>query len=107
VKFVVSDDGESFKLSAIEEKHNHETSRQLYEQLPKVRALDDEQKKLVIGMMAVGANKKLVVDHVHETFGNATTLKDIDNIVGTADLRGANTFHFYPSSALAYFHRNV
>ena len=101
MKLVLSEDGQSLKVTEVTEEHNHEISKvsglklcqhtsvhslccvvlqDIYEHLPCQRRLDESEQKQAQGMLKMKVNKKLLQQHLTEVTGKIVTLKDITNI---------------------------
>ena len=73
-------DGQALEVMRITEKHNHQLSKELYEHLPRQRALSEECKMEVLDAIKLKANTKLLQQNVVRTTGKRVTLKDIANL---------------------------
>eukprot|EP00112_Aurelia_sp_Birch-Aquarium-sp1_P005052 Seg1574.6 transcript_id=Seg1574.6/GoldUCD/mRNA.D3Y31 product="hypothetical protein" protein_id=Seg1574.6/GoldUCD/D3Y31 len=80
LKLYISKDGQSLMVKEFTHKHNHETSKQSYEHLPRQRKLNEDDRNNVQLLMEMQANKKLVQQHVKKITGRKITLKDLHNI---------------------------
>lgn len=69
-----------FKVTALQNDHNHPRSVQIYQCLPKQRSLRDEEKEFVTEAVKMKANPRLVQSQVKEKFGKTVILKDIHNV---------------------------
>ena len=52
--------------------------------MPKQRRLDSEAKQEAVKLVTLGANKKLIQNHLMSLTSKTVTLKDIHNITGKA-----------------------
>ena len=85
VSFRLSDDGNHLILSKLHLEHGgHDTSRDTYKFYPKVRKLDDDDRKYADDMLAIGANLKKLQNQLSIDTGKAVHLKDLRNIAQTS-----------------------
>ena len=73
-------DGQALEVTHITEGHNHQLSKELYDHLPRQRALSEECKLGVLDAIKLKANTKLLQQNVLQTTGKRVTLKDIANL---------------------------
>uniref|UniRef100_A0A8D8WBK8 Uncharacterized protein n=1 Tax=Cacopsylla melanoneura TaxID=428564 RepID=A0A8D8WBK8_9HEMI len=77
----LSADAQRLRITELVETHNHETSEDRFNRLPKQRlSLDESQKASVQEMLALKCNKKLIKQHIVTTMKKNVTLRDIHNM---------------------------
>ncbi|KAG8181112.1 hypothetical protein JTE90_029145 [Oedothorax gibbosus] len=91
IQVTLSGDCMFVEVSKVNEEHNHETSKQLYMQLPKQRRLPEDVQNEVASHLHLQANKKLVQQKVMWETNKIVTLRDLTNLArkGTS----SKTFH--------------
>ena len=73
-------DGQSLEVNRIKELHNHELAKELYERLPRQRAVSEEDKIEMENAIKLKANSKLLRQKIEQSTGKKVTLKDIANM---------------------------
>ena len=73
-------DGQALEVMRVAQGHNHQLSKELYEHLPRQRALSEECKERIADAIKLKANTKLLQRNVVQTTGKRVTLKDIANL---------------------------
>ena len=73
-------DGQSLEVNRIKELHNHELGKELYERLPRQRAVSEEDKIEMENAIKLKANSKLLRQKIEQSTGKEVTLKDIANM---------------------------
>ena len=73
-------DGQSLEVNRIKELHNHELAKELYERLPRQRAVSEEDKIEMENAIKLKENSKLLRQKIEQSTGKKVTLKDIANM---------------------------
>ena len=73
-------DGQSPEVNCIKELHNHELAKELYERLPRQRAVSEEDKIEMENAIKLKANSKLLRQKIEQSTSEKVTLKDIANM---------------------------
>lgn len=76
----LSSDGQALQVNRIQESHNHELTKELYEHLPRQRTLSVEEKKEIEKAIKLKVNSKLLQQQIQQSTGKKVTLKDISNM---------------------------
>ncbi|CAC5411152.1 unnamed protein product [Mytilus coruscus] len=77
----VSEDGKFLVVKSIEDHHNHEISKGLFEMLPRESRLPEEELREAEKLVSLQVNNKLMRDHLQDKTGKKVILKDISNII--------------------------
>ena len=80
VYITLAADGQALQVSRIEELHNHELSKEVYEHLPRQRVVSVEDKIEMENAIKMKANSKLLQQKIEKSTGKKVTLKDIANM---------------------------
>lgn len=73
-------DGQSLEVNRIKELHNHELAKELYERLPRQRAVSEEDKIEMENAIKLKANSKLLRQKIEQSTSKKVTLKEIANM---------------------------
>jgi len=80
-----SENGKLLEITKINENHNHEISRTLYNHLPNQKKTTPETKAIVLELMDIKANQLIM-----KQSGKGITLKELSNIRTTAGKKNNN-----------------
>ena len=81
IELLLTDDGYHLEIKSFNREHkNHKDDGQGYAYLPKSRKLNEEDRAHVTGLIAIGANKKLIQKQMSTSTGKSITMKDLSNI---------------------------
>ncbi|XP_065655666.1 uncharacterized protein LOC136081729 isoform X2 [Hydra vulgaris] len=87
----VSDNGSQLCIQKLVLKHNHVVDKELFNNLPKIRKLNVDEKEDVCRLLSMHGSKWLIKDQVMKETGKKVTLKDLHNLAakqkGTTDLK--------------------
>lgn len=76
----LSPDGQTLEVARLNEEHNHELMKEIFDHLPKQRNVCDADKIEMEEAIKLKANSKLLREKMERTTGKKVTLKDIANL---------------------------
>ena len=68
------------EINSLDEQHNHETSKELFRNLPQQRKFNEGEKENICEMLNMKANKKIIQSNVMQATGKVVLMKDINNL---------------------------
>ncbi|KAG1683753.1 Zinc finger SWIM domain-containing protein 3 [Nymphon striatum] len=66
-------------------EHNHDVTEETYQFLPKCRRLDEKERTEVEKILKTKSNKKIIQNHIRQSFRKSVTLKDLINMSANID----------------------
>ena len=73
-------DGQALEVSKVHDEHDHQTSRELFNHLPRQRRLVGQDKEEIKEAIRLKANNKLIQQKIELSTGRPITMKDIQNL---------------------------
>eukprot|EP00794_Sanderia_malayensis_P013540 gene13540-14944_t len=77
---MLSQDGKSLEVTKRNDEHNHATSNEVYNHLPRQRNINGNLKDEIKDVIRLKANSKLIQQKIQTATGRPITLKDIANL---------------------------
>lgn len=80
LKIATTDDGARLVVKEMNDKHNHETSENAFNRLPRERRLCGDVRASAMTALKLKCDKKLLRRHIEEETGQTVLMKDLHNL---------------------------